>query len=453
MRSFVFRFRWVVVVACLLVPPCPGALAAPLAVEGEKDRVILGAMLGHADRILAGMTAEHFADIKVPDDLCWVDLPQLDVVLTAFQFTNDPRYLRGFVGAMENLLASARTGPDGCQGWYGEPPAIFKDPERPQVTISEIATDFRAAAVISRFAEIVSADPGFEREFGTTRDRYVSFAEHHLVRKWDASFVDLGDRGAVYRSNPGYKPAFASMSLPQEKVAIMIDGLLGLYRVTGRFGYAEKAARLGLWFKRCLEFDGVRYSWNRWNPAGPWDISPSDPTRWTSWIAKEPKGIWHASSVASAVLLYRHGLVFDRRDIERFVKTQTDVCWNGDMEHPLYFTVDGLPARDGEVILASSLCAFDARLARLHFEGRAQDRRVEKSGSPWQGSVVASDWLVDKYILSRSPLPFHARKGADFLSQADPRLVRQLSFAPSPPGYQTPPRPTPEALASLAHRQ
>jgi len=417
----------------------PLIAAEPMVISDAKDQRIRDAFLGHTQKEMSTLTKEHFAAITVPEDLCWLDFPKFGMALTAYQLTGDPEYLRGFVTAFENLRSTVKQGPDGFLGWFGEPLASLKDPAKPDAVVSEIQTDFRATAVLSRFAEIVDADPALKAEFGARRDEYVALARDHLVRKWDGSFVDLGDRGAVYRWNAAYKPGTGGMSLPQEKLSIMIEGLLGLYRATGDFSYAEKAAKLGLWFKHCLEFDGAGYAWNRWNPAGPWDVSPADPKKWTTWVAKEPKAMWHVASVGSAVQLYEHGLVFDREDMKRFLKTQTSVCWNGDLESPVFFQVDGKPAKEGERFAAPSLAPFDEKFSRLIYEGPAQDFQVGKSGSPWHGGVLASGWLYGKYIAGKSgEAPRYGKTGEAFLAQASPALRKQLSFSPQPPGYMTP---------------
>ena len=424
--------------------------AGPVEITDPKDQVILQAFLGHAKKETASLTKEHFSDNKVPENLCWVDFPKMEMNFAAYQLTGEAQYLRDFVNAMENLRSTVVKGPDGFLGWYGEPHDMNKDPAKPDAVVSEIQTDFRVAAMLSRFAEIVNSDPLLKAEFGVQSDVYIDLAKNHLVKKWDGSFVDLGDRGAVYRWNKAYKPSVAEMSLPQEKVAFMIDGLLGMYRVTGDMQYAEKAAKLGLWFKRCLEFDGMRYAWNRWNPAGKWDVSQDNPAKWRSWIAKEPKAIWHAASVGSAVSLYEHGLVFDRADMGRFVKTQVGVSWNGDLENPLFFTVDGIPAKDGERFIAPSLAPFDPKFARLVYEGKLRDQRVEKSGGAWQGGVLASEWLLGKYVrLKDGENPRYANLGEAFLRKAAPALRKQLTFAPVPPGYLTPPAPTEAILSAM----
>lgn len=414
-----------------------------------KDQTIREAFLEHAQREVGALTTERFAKASLPQTLCWVELPTMGMALTAYELTGEVRYLRIYSQAAVHLRAAAKRGPDGYLGWYGRPSDPLRDPEKADVLVSEIQMDFRAAAVLSRFAEIVAGQPGLREEFGPEAKAEVALATDHLVAKWDGSFVDLGERGGVYRWNKDYLPGFAGMSLPQEKAAIVIEGLLGLYRVTGDPRYAEKAARQGMWFKRCLEFDGVRYLWNRWNPAGQWDVSPQNPSKWTGWIGREPNVECYAASVGSAVTLYEHGLVFDRADIARLLALQNTVCWNGDLENPHFARMDGTPAKEGERFVAPSLAPFDPQLARLLYDGPAQDFRVGKSASAWHGGVLAGDWLKGKYLrplLGDAP---QKRLGEAFLSQADPALVKCLSFQPEPPGFLTPPAPTREILVAM----
>ena len=134
----------------------------------------------------------------------------------------------------------------------------------------------------------------------------------------------------------------------------------------------------------------------------------------------------------------------------RFVKTQVGVSWNGDLENPLFFTVDGIPAKDGERFIAPSLAPFDPKFARLVYEGKLRDQRVEKSGGAWQGGVLASEWLLGKYVrLKDGENPRYANLGEAFLRKAAPALRKQLTFAPVPPGYLTPPAPTEAILSAM----
>jgi hypothetical protein len=420
--------------------------ANPVAIAAIKidpaDQVILDKFLEHTHQDLDTLTKEHFQQVKVPEMICWLDCPRLGMALTAFELTGDADYLHRFVAAVENLRSTLKKGEDGFLGWYGSPLESLADPAKPNAVTCEIQTDFRVTMVLSRFVALIDADPKLKKEFAAQRAAYVDLMKNHLVKKWDPSFEDLGPRGAIYHWNKDYKPIKAHLTLPHEKVSMMIQGLLGLYRVTGNDEYMRNAVKLGINFKHCLELNNGAYAWRCWDPMGAWDVSPDDPLKWKSWIAAEPIAQWYSSSLTSIVLLYHYGVVFDRTDLDRFLKTQMSVCWNGDLANPLYFATDGSPAKPKERFTCPALAPFDANLAKLLYTGPAQAERVAKSADEWQGGVTAADWLYGKYILDpavKDGKPLYGAVGEKFLkNKENAQWMKSLAFEVTPPGYHTP---------------
>lgn len=424
------------------------AVAAPVLVEitDPQDRVLFEGYLKVTESEMAKLTKEHFLAITEPEDLCWTDLRAMQMPLGAYELTGDAKYLRLFTDILANLRASVKEGPDGYLGWYGKGIEGNADPAKPDAIVSEIQTDFRAVTVFSRFIELTDADPALKAEYAPLRAELVDLMQNHLVRKWDANFRDLGKRGAVYQWHADYKPNTALVSLPQEKVSMMIEGLLALYRVTGEDEYMHKAIKLGTWFKYTLAMEEGRYWWNRWQPAASWDVSVTDPAKWKTWVAPEPIGAWYASSVKSAMLLYHHGVVFTKEDRDRFVKTQVEACWNGDPENPEYFTVRGVVSnKPNQKFIALDLTPFDEKFYQLVFEGKEKEFYVSKAGTPWHGGVQLTDWLLDKYInvpKARGGELLFAQAGEQFLAKPENQeLVKELAHEVVPPGYQTPPVP------------
>lgn len=77
--------------------------------------------------------------------------------------------------------------------------------------------------------------------------------------------------------------------------------------------------------------------------------------KWKNWVGPEPKGQWFAATIGSVVLLYHHGIVFDKTDVERFRKTQMEVAWNGDGENPKYAMVNGTAVKEPERMTSLAL--------------------------------------------------------------------------------------------------
>ncbi|NQT54280.1 hypothetical protein HQ576_19640, partial [bacterium] len=320
------------------------AAAEPSRVTDPADRQILAAFLGHAERLASQCTPERMARFAAqPEDITWQGSQYIGMALTAYHLTGDAKYLDAFVERMDNLCKALTRGPDGFLGWYGLPLGLFRHPEHPGRKVDVMLTSFVVAGLMADFAKAVQADEALTTRHAATVKRYLALATDHLVKKWDARgcYKDLGPRGAVYITHPDLKPVKAALTQPHNKHSKITKALLALYAATGRDEYLVKAIQLGTRFKRCLTLTSGRYRWNYWDPAGAWDVHPDDKGKWKHWIGVEHRGGYYSLSLSQAVLHFEHGLVFDRTDIDRFVKTQATVCWTGDFAKPRWARVDG----------------------------------------------------------------------------------------------------------------
>jgi len=281
------------------------------------------------------------------------------------------------------------------------------------------------------------------------RTEYVDLMCNHLVRKWDARgrYVEIGKTGAVYRTHAGLRDVKGSLTQPHNKHHIIIEGLVNLYRLTGNDDYMRKAVRLGTRYKRCLKLKDGHYEWNYWDPAGAWDVNPAEPAKWKHWIGVEHKGGYYASSLTQAVVLYDCGLVFDKTDMDRFTKTQTEMAWNGDVNSPQWSRCDGSKSErymQGTYV-CSALAPFDRRIYDLVYVNWGRQQRLARPGHPWQGGVVAAGWLAGKFVQCPSAeggKPAHPEVGEKFLQKPENRaLVQALSLEVTGAGYAAPRTP------------
>ncbi|MBW3625615.1 MAG: hypothetical protein KY468_19650, partial [Armatimonadetes bacterium] len=220
----------------------------------------------------------------------------------------------------------------------------------------------------------------------------------------------LGPEGAIYRESALATESRKNLTHPHNKQSKCIRALLALYRVTGKDEYFRRAVKLGVRFKRTLRLEGELYRWHYWDPAGEWDRKADHPKQWKHWIGAEHRAGYHNLTVAMAVALYDHGVVFDRTDMQRFVNTQMQVCWNGSLDNPLFKRTDGTP--DKQAFVASALAGFVPRIAQFFYgEGRTAERLKNKD-HPWRGGVEASSYLLGKYAgtLSSKPMRANYRK-------------------------------------------
>ncbi len=422
------------------------ARSEPARITDPKDREILQAFVGQVESSARYCTPERMAAFAAqPEDITWQGSRYIKMALIAYEVTEDTKYLDMFVERMDTLCQCLEEGPDGFKGWYGVALELFRHPDHPDRKVDVIITSFTMADLIGQFAQIVKADEALGEPYGSAATRYLSLAEDHLIKKWDArgNYKDLGRTGAVYITHSDLKPTKGHLTQPHNKHSKIIRALLSMYAATGRDEYVVKAVKLGTRFKRCLTLAGDHYTWNYWDPSGAWDINPDDPAQWKHWIGAEHRGGYYNLSASQAVLLYEHGLVFDRTDIDRLVKTQTTVCWNADTENPKWARVDG---REMETpYLCGWLGPFDERIFTMAYGPPAQEARLAGKDHSWQGGPVAMEYLEFKYVMYpkwKDGEPSQADLIAPFLAKPENRrLVEDLAFSVQGSGYQAPMSP------------
>ena len=428
----------------LFVASLAGAAAAvPPRVTDPADRQILEAFLGHVEKSGAYCTPERMAKFAAqPEDIVWQASRYIALPLVAYRLTEEPKHLDVFVERMDTLCKCLSKGPDDFLGWYGLPLSLFRHPDHPDLKVDVILTSFEVTGLMAEFACAVQASDALKAKHADAVRRYLDIAENHLVKKWDARgrFKDLGDGGAVYITHADLKPVKASLTQPHNKHSKILQALTALYAATGKDEYLARAVKLGTRFKRCLTLVGDHYVWNYWDPSGAWDVDPAGPAKWKHWIGPEHTGGYFGLTLSQAVFLYEHGLVFDRTDVERFVKTQTTVCWNGDAERPKWANAGGKPS--DKPYLCAWLAPFDERVYAMAFGPAAQAERLKGKDHSWQGSVVAMGWLEFKlinYPRWKSGKPAEEAVVAPFVAKPENQaFLKRLAIKVEGTGYKPP---------------
>ncbi len=426
---------------------CVDASAEPVRIEDETDRQIVEAFLAHTRQVPERITAERCREMAAEktEGFTWEIMPFLQMTLVAYELTADTDYLDFFVQTFANMRAAMTEGPDGYLGWYGKALPGFQPPEDPDRPVDVQINSFRATQLLSQFIEHVDKDPGLRERYSEQREQYIDLMVNDLVDKWTArgNYVDLGERGAIYRTHFDLKVDKGNLTQPGNKLSIITHGLLALYRVTGEDRYMKKAVKLGTHFKRRMMLEDGLYTWNYWDPAGAWDVHPDHDNRWKHWIGAEHRAGYYNHSVAFAVTLYHHGVVFDERDIERFLRTQMKRVWNADVENPAFSRVDGR-STDGSYA-SGALAPWNKTLASFLYGGRRQQDRLERAPHPWQGGPAAAGWIRGKLIglpAASGGRRLHSDAGEKF--SRDPKnreLLEELAFEVAGDGYRPPRTP------------
>jgi len=347
------------------------------------------------------------------EGFCWHAASAADDFLDAYEAFKNPKWLEMAETYYDWCLTKLQKDPDGYEGWIGTP----IDGGTSAQGIDAVVGDAILCKPLVRFAEIVlKKEPQLKARFGKTAERYVHMATRICWEKWNR-------RGCYYRDAAGWGSYSTYPRLIDLKAGTWIDApsrhisnnlnkhysmsmvLLRLWRITGKPEYRE----------RCLEVfgrakvmwrhypDDDRVVWNFWMPHAPYDLEGRAPK---SWVAVHPgRAGYQAGEVRNWVEVYDSGLVFDRADLERIIRTNH---WMMPAEgRAKWRSADGTTEAG---TLWSALARFDGKIRSMYeAQLRAGDtptnrirlaylQRVVLKGDPWarRGAADASKVEVAK---------------------------------------------------------
>ncbi|CAM2867348.1 hypothetical protein [Rariglobus hedericola] len=420
------------------------------------DKLIVTAFIRHAVEFAKQRNPERVSRdcARSPESFAWVDFRYLNCLNISYELTGDTQYLDLFRDTFRLYLDILRPASDGFLGWMGSPIPSRLSADNPTLQIDELQMSFRAISILSRWIELARVSPSYADQNQETIKAYLDLMESQLYPKWDKRgyFAETGEGRGVYRGLDF--PSDGFLTLAHEKTALVVDGLLALHRVTGNDSYLKRALQLGARFKDCLSLVDGHYEWLSWCPAGPWDVAPGGADAWkVGWMAPDPRGEWYAAGVSIATSLYRHGLLFTDEDIGRFLRTQKEMCWNGDTERPAYRTVSG-QANKFTVgrFLSYQLAHYDETLSRLAFRGPHEEEAGRNAASSWLGGADAQDYVREKFVVApgirANPRSFEW-VGRRFLENPPNRaLHEQLDRERTTPDVKVPCKPSQVSFAA-----
>lgn len=400
----------------------------------EQDQRVIERFIGHAKTFAENLSDASVAaalEEKGPERFCWVDFRYLNCLNIAFQLTGDDAYLDLFREAFGHYEQALSRGEDQFLGWYGKTIESRQKKENPDLKVDELQTNFRAIGILSTWIELARSRSDYAANNLVTIEGYLELIEQHLFPKWDVRghFAIIPGRGGVYRALDF--PRTIEVSLSFEKLSIIVEALLKLHRVTENDVYLKRALQVGAWYKSHLTPRDGHYEWMSWVPSGPWDVHPAKEDSWTvSWMGPDPNGGWYVAALSIALNFYQHGLLFDREDLDRFIRTQKEMCWNGDMENPVYRKVTGEKDKwtHGR-FLSYQLSHYDPLLTKLAFDGPHEPQILRDSEDAWKGGANAQDYVIEKYLMAPriedTPQPFESI-GRKFLSNEDNQVFHDI---------------------------
>lgn len=294
--------------------------AIGIAEEGRMDRRReLRELFDRADRSISGGKgySEHTNE---NGDLAWAESYILLAYMEMYRATGDRDYLRRLVEHFDRVLRNRDDVRGMVDAFAGRSLAGWGSTKysRGQWHAWIVHTGMITMAP-AEFVRLVNRDRWLQGEFGTKAQEYRERIEESL-RDTQMYWNDGPMRDEGYFSSP-----VMGRVLPLNQQNALGSVLVEMWRATGNARYRERASRLARFFRNRLRTHDPRlYDWSYWPKLTEDDRGSED--------------ISHASlNVDFAVRCTVEGLVFDRRDAERFANTwllkvkRSDGTWAGEV--------------------------------------------------------------------------------------------------------------------------
>lgn len=274
------------------------------------------------------------------DGWTWHACFTMNGFIDSYLATRDTAWLDAAVKYFDWNIGLLLTGPDGHQGWLGPVPG-----QAGRLGEHPIGDPIMMDPMV-RFAAVVLKDePALAGKYGRSARAYVALARKLMFEKWEARGIwrEDGPYG-VFTGWPRYyteqEPNRWQPSLSgRESITLPFNmqvhwGLVAarIHRITGEKAWRDKSLRIFNFVKGRLVLYDEHYSWNYWEPFGPWDVDSNNSQAFRHWIGTHPYRDYQAGEIRAIVEAFHHGVTFDAQDMKRFVRTNIRVMWNGSLD-------------------------------------------------------------------------------------------------------------------------
>lgn len=307
----------------------------------------------------AGKQLEEMLD-KVPDGgesgepIAWHWNWHLVTIMDYCEHNPDETVMERTEQLLNKLLAKMAVGPDGYKGFIG--PYIYNTKDYAcDVHVSDAILLSHALT----FAMIVHDHPELSGKFGKSAIYFLHTAKRDLIEKWNkrGTFFEDGPFGGycewdhyctpgdlknwsqkeIVRPGGGRNP-----SLPFNKSLDMAYCMLQINYVTGEQAYKKQAEKIYNRLKVGLNPFRGGYTWCYWEPLSPKDLIDKGNGRFdlTHWTGTHPYRDYQEGEIEKIVFAYNMGVTFTEADMRRFIRTNMEFMWNGDLERPEWANSD-----------------------------------------------------------------------------------------------------------------
>jgi hypothetical protein len=313
----------------LLLSIAIGLVCSSLAIADRYDNLINSWNTTYANRDIGGGTATS-TDAMV---LAWNCMNEFHPAYYAYQLTKNTLLVDKMYAALNNNILNATRRNTKNQVGY-----VYPD------NTEEAGETFRIVEGVLMWVYIIKSTPSLQAQYGAYADRCLKKMEDTIVARWinenlinDAKDPDMATTDFHY---PGSSMmmldsivggASNRMSSPNNKNSSVGYAMYFLYLITHKQQYLDIVTQIALRFKSVMMWQngGQYYSWHYFDPFWRNDFTSGHlggAQRLNTWI--EHRSGYGDIDLTLATECYRMGIVFNKADIQRYVRTNRDIMYN-----------------------------------------------------------------------------------------------------------------------------
>ncbi len=279
----------------------------------------------------------RYCDKEMGEEIGWLMAPFLQGFYYGYIATGDTRWLDREVDWLDSWIRREVIEPDGYPGW----PKFGAAGTEVDKLNGYDADSLLGEAMVLRPAVLASNEilktPALREKYGAKAGEYLKLSEL-IYEKWDkrGAWRDTEGGGTISvvlpfgidpktgkwtegyetRNDPGH-----GFSHPDNKANLTACWLLAMFDATQKPVYRDRAEKWFTLMKSRMKpnGNGACAIWNYWQPAGAWDYKPDGSPK--HWVGVHPNGGYYSIDLEGIVEAYKHGLVFDKDDIDRLIAT------------------------------------------------------------------------------------------------------------------------------------
>jgi hypothetical protein len=293
--------------------------------------------LSRWERNILSENSLRYCSIEMGEELGWKMAPFFRGFFYGYLATGKTLWVDRLIACADAWIKRAIKEPDGYLGWPKVGAAGTGVDNLDDFYADSMLGEAMVLTPLVLAAAEIRRTPLLKEKYDSKAEDYIKIAEQ-IFDKWDTrgGWRETDNGGMVTVVLPfgidletgkwtgGYERRNApgmGFSHPENKENLIAEWLLAMFDVTAKPIYRKRAEK---WFqimktRMKLKPDGTYQIWSYWEPGGAWDyklyLVPKH------WIGVHPNAGYYDIDVEGIVAAYKHGLVFNRDDINRLVAT------------------------------------------------------------------------------------------------------------------------------------